>query len=150
MLHVFCPNKVSGTRAVCFSTPSHSIFKKIRDDFYNEEEKRKAFIKLNYIERLDEFGLLIWYLDDGDTPKYPVITSCLFDDNDLEESVKIINKNLGLSLKIIKRSKKRNNKTVKRIFFGATNRNILMPKWCEISKKFDIPKCMWYKIKGLE
>jgi len=44
-------------------TPSHSIFTEIRNAVYENDNKHR--LPLDLFGELDEFGLLIWYLDDG-------------------------------------------------------------------------------------
>jgi hypothetical protein len=147
LLKTFSPSKISKNKICEFSTPSSPIFGKLRKEFYNKN--KKAFIPLKYIEKLDELGLLIWYLDDGDNCNYPVITSSLFGFEDLEQSKNIINNKMGLNLSLSIKKKPRFGKYVKRLYLGAKNRDLIMPIWVKIAKNLNLPKCMWYKIRGL-
>jgi hypothetical protein len=149
MLSQFCPCQISGKKPT-FSTPTHPIFKILRNEFYNESEQRKSYIPLKYIEKLDALGLLVWYLDDGDTPHCPNINSVLFDEQNLKDVVEIINNKLDLSLSVRVKSSswriKKGYKPCKLIRFGANDRNKIMPIWGELFEKHKLPECMRYKL----
>jgi hypothetical protein len=51
-----------------FSAPTSSVFKTIREDFYEKRENGrwgKILLPEQWLKKLDLLGLLIWYLDDG-------------------------------------------------------------------------------------
>lgn len=144
MLNKFQPCKISGKKPT-FSTPVHPIFKTIRKEFYNEEEERKAYIPLKHIEKLDELGLLIWYLDDGFTSHQPSIGSSVFEEENLKEVVKIINQKLNLSL-IMTCKEIEGYLPSKTIKFHKINRDKIMPIWKNLFNIYQIPKCMEYKL----
>lgn len=151
MLLKFIPSNISCKKQPMFSTPCHPIFKQLRGEWYNEKECRKAYIPLKYIKELNALGLLVWYLDDGDTPKCPNINSVLFEKENLEEVVKIINTNLCLSLSVKTKSSKwrleKGYKPLSLVRFYKEDRDKVMSMWCNLIDKYNIPKCMWYKIK---
>lgn len=134
-----------------FSTSIHPIFSKLRQEIYNESGiyGKKAYIPLHYIEKLDELGLLIWYLDDGDLNKYkyPSISSTLFSSENLNNTIDILNNNLNLSL-YLKISPTYHER--KRICFGVKNKDRIMPIWWKLVQKYNIPMCMWYKLTKKE
>jgi len=142
-------------------TASHPIFTLLRDEFYPERiHSRKQIIPMNRIEKLDELGLLIWYLDDGTHGRkknrlgkvlprlYPTIAAKGWRDDDLEEAVRIINKNLGLEMKVLYskwrcRGREDINKIVR---ISAKSRDKLMPIWNKLAEEYSIPECFNYKL----
>ncbi len=138
--------------APALSTPSHPIFKKIREEMYLEgdefEDGRKAYMPLNYIQRLDELGLFIWYLDDGNNGAEPTICSAGLTLENLKDAIDIINKKFNLSLYV--RSKNYKGKDwylpVKNIVINKENREKLWPIWINLAKNLDLPECMRYKL----
>lgn len=144
MLSKFEPTMSQIDYKPCVATPCHPIFRKIREEFYNEEEQRKAYVPLEYIYPLDALGLLIWYLDDGWFSSSPYIGSVLFEYDNLSDIIDIINENLNLTLTL---TRQKNREEFKVIKFFVENRDKLMPVWWELIHKYNIPKCMWYKMK---
>lgn len=155
-------------------TCTNPVFSQIRDLVYhpikriiqNKEVIRmeKTFPHPNLICKLDEFGLLIWYLDDGyagptrsfnknrgEAGKmyphrtiWPTIAVKSMDIPMLNQAVDTINKNLGLTLSVYESKwKDSTNRVIK---FGAKNRDIILPKWIELANKHDLPQSMWYKL----
>jgi hypothetical protein len=148
MLKTFMPTTWHLDYKPAMSTPVHPIFRKLRGEFYNEQKQCKSYIPIEYVEKLDGLGLLIWYLDDGYRGRgnSPTISSVLFNENDLKKTVEIINKNLQLNLYV--RVNKKPNK------YGNFQKNICFPAsdkilnfWQPIFDKYNIPECMRYKIK---
>ncbi len=149
MFSVFAP-WLSGDE-LKIATPVHSIFSSLREEFYDESKSKKAYIPFKYIEKLDEFGLLIWYLDDGHIHHYsPTIASGLFMRSDLQKTIDIINNNLQLSLHIQGPClDKRRNSLIYTIYFPVTSRDKIIPIWEKMFDDYKIPDCMRYKIKKL-
>lgn len=145
---VFCPCYCE--KNIAFSTPVHSIFKKLREEFYNEQECRKAYVPLKYIEKLNALGLLIWYLDDGRQHHTfnPTIASGLFTKEDLQKTIDIINKNLNLHSHIQgPHIDKRTGGSMFTIYFPTVDQEKLLTSWQEIFSKHKMPDCMKYKLK---
>ncbi len=139
MLKTFMPTTWYLDFKPSMGTPVHPIFKLLREEFYNEEECRKAFIPMHYIERLDELGLLIWYLDDGWRDGGPYIGSTLFSEEDLRKTVDILDRNLNLHMHL------KVGKKCKFICFPAIYD--ILPSWQDLFEKYNLPECMRYKIK---
>ncbi|MBT4661502.1 MAG: hypothetical protein HOC18_06325 [Candidatus Marinimicrobia bacterium] len=143
-------------------TATHPIFTLLRDEFYPERiHSRKQIIPTNRIEKLDELGLLIWYLDDGTHGRrknrlgkvlprlYPTIAAKGWRDDDLEEAVRIINKNLGLEMKVSYskwrcHGREDINKIVR---IPAKSRDKLLPIWNKLAEEHNIPECFNYKLR---
>lgn len=143
-------------------TATHPIFTLLRDEFYPERiHSRKQIMPTNRIEKLDELGLLIWYLDDGTHGRkknrlgkvlprlYPTIAAKGWRDDDLEEAVRIINKNLGLEMKVLYskwrcHGREEINKIVR---IPAKSRDKLLPIWNKLAEEHNIPECFNYKLR---
>lgn len=155
-LNVFHPVLRTDSRGgVEFATPSHPMFTLLRDAFYtNRSDSRKTYLPYDIVSRLDLFGLLIWYLDDGclasgvDASRggrckspIPHITSVLFSEDDLVRTVNTLNDKFGLTLSVVRTSVPGN----KRIYFGSS-RTFLLNKWRSFAITCDLPTCMHYKL----
>lgn len=146
MLKELSPSNVHNLKAETpnLTTPSHEIFKILRNDFYNEEKKKKSYIKPGYVKKLNALGLLIWYLDDGykEGKNGGAIGSTLFSYSNLGKTIKILNKNLNLSL-YLRFSEKEQRTT---IVINSENFKKIIPTWKKLVIKYNLPKCMWYKL----
>lgn len=130
------------------TTASHPIFTKMRNEMYalnNKNKWRKRYIPDWMAERLDLFGLLIWYLDDGSSginrdklgPSNPVISCSLLDKDHLQTTLDSLNSRFDLKLSI----------SGDTITFGMWSRNKLLPIWKELAEKYNLPSCMHYKLQ---
>ena len=130
-----------------FSTPSHPIFKKLRNDFYTKEVfGTKDKLPPEYINRLNYLGLLIWYLDDGHFDKGNISIAVKgYGIEILKNACIIINKNLNLHTYI--RTSKWNDSYNWILVLPKIDRDILLPIWESIFEEYKIPDCMLYKIK---
>ena len=86
-----------------WTTPSHPIFNELRPQFYAEGCGDKSIIPNVVMEELDEFGLMIWYLDDGSAAvsggrPYPCISAPGWERECLDKFCEKINSRLGLRL----------------------------------------------------
>jgi len=136
----FQPRFYSSKKMAEFVTPSHPIFTEIRGLVYENGNKNR--LPLELFGELDEFGLLIWYLDEGG--RYGMaqsITSKLFNTDDLKYLVVHINKTLGLGLYV-----EHNEGIMSKIVISANDKNILFPIWNKLFDKYNIPESMRYKI----
>lgn len=124
-------------------TPSHPIFTEIRSEVYENGNKHR--LPLNLFGELDEFGLLIWYLDDGG--KYgraQSIASKLFNVDDLKSLIAHINKNLGIGLYV--KDYAHNGGIMSKIVISAKDRDFLFPIWNKLFDRYKIPESMRYKV----
>lgn len=146
------------------TTCTHPIFSKIRNLVYtpinriingeNVVRMEKTFPHPDLINKLDEFGLLIWYLDDGYYGKitrksgktycYPNIAVKSMDIPMINKAVNIINKKFGLNLYVYESKWK--NSTNRVIKFNHSDCDIIFHKWRELAIKYNLPKSMWYKL----
>jgi len=138
------------------STPCHSIFTNLRKLFYPSIGDKNS-IDLSLIERLDMFGLMVWYLDDGylGRPKsgvknngkhrrtYPHICCKGYSLNNLNNVCSILNKNHGLSL-VVNTSKHRDGWN-KHIILNR-DKNDIFQIWHKLAITTNIPLCMHYKL----
>jgi hypothetical protein len=131
-----------------FSTPSHPIFTEMRERFYGNVSY-KNIIPLEYADMLDEFGLLIWYLDDGTLScgKYPSIKASEFGRGNLREAVKLISQNLDIKMDVWPKEHKENQRS--NVKFLAKNgcRDDVLSRFKAIALKYELPKCMMYKVE---
>lgn len=130
------------------TTASHPIFSLIRKTVYAKNLKgrwHKTYIpESGFLEHLNLFGLLIWYLDDGTSgrnrntegPLTPSISSSLFHKADLERLVIHLNTKFGLSLSV-------KGDTIQ---LGAASRDKLLPIWSKLVQQYGLPRCMYYKL----
>jgi hypothetical protein len=141
------------------STARHPIFTSLRDRFYKARKNcDKSIIPVDLISKLNFFGLMIWYMDDGylgttrtgrlsnglkKSPQ-PSISAKGWDRIDLENAVSILNQNLDLSM-YIKYYKHRNGQN-KLVMLGKS-RDFLLSKWKTISQERKLPACMSYKLE---
>jgi excisionase family DNA binding protein len=139
----FYPRVYPLTKKCQIVTPSHPIFTEIRNAVYKNDNKHR--LPLDLFGELDEFGLLIWYLDDGG--KYgraQSITSKLFNVDDLTALIIHINKNLGTGLYV--KDYPHNGGLMSKIVISAKDRDFLFPIWNKLFDKYGIPENMRYKI----
>jgi hypothetical protein len=129
-----------------WQTPSHPIFTELRLQFYADECGDKSIIPELVMEELDEFGLMIWYLDDGSAGvsggrPYPCISAPGWQRDCLEKLGERINSRLDLRLYVWPR--KPRPRTENRIML---DRDRLMPIWRKFVIEYNLPECMLYKI----
>jgi len=137
------PKVYSSTEKCQIVTPSHPIFTEIRNAVYENDSKYR--LPLDLFGELDEFGLLIWYLDDGG--KYgraQSITSKLFNTDDLKALVIHINENLGTGLYV--KDYAHNGGIMSKVVISAKDRDLLFPIWNKLFDKYKIPENMRYKV----
>lgn len=140
-------------------TVSHPVFTKLRDTFYKERTMSHKSMIPNWVaEQMDEFALLIWYLDDGykgvrpdglDTKgnkrrPAPRIAAKGWDDEDLCSTTEILNERLGLNLYVY-RSKHRDGIN-KIVIIPAADWRRLFALWQGMFEEHGIPECMRYKV----
>lgn len=129
-------------------TLRHPIFTELRKEFYvpglyrGETKKGKNYIPPKYASLLDAFGLLIWYLDDGNLAGNRVRIGCKNLSINLESSLNIINKNIGLNM-YAKRTSLEYNKN---IVIPSQDRDKLFQIWGRIAKQYRLPDEMMYKL----
>ena len=128
-------------------TPTHPIFTEIRQNMYGQG-KAKTMIPEYMAAELDEFGLLVWYFDDGywgtETYGYPRIANKGIDATSLEKAVSIVNSKLNLTLRV--RSSKHLDSTTRAIKIPKQDKLRLLPIWMNFVAKYEIPNCMAYKL----
>ncbi len=137
------PRVYSSTEKCQIVTPSHPIFTEIRNAAYENNNKHR--LPLGLFGEIDEFGLLIWYLDDGG--KYgraQSITSKLFNTDDLKALIIHINENIGTGLYV--RDYAHNGGVMSKIVISAKDRDFLFPIWNKLFDKYKIPENMRHKV----
>lgn len=112
---------------------THSYFKDLRKTFYSERKN----IEKDLIKEMNEFGLAIWYMDDGGicTRSYQ-INSQSFTNNEVEFLIKILKTNFN-----IEASYDKNNVIYIKTCSKELFKNLIEP--------YVIP-CMKYKLRGSE
>ena len=155
------PKKYIGTDEPMLEmwTLSHPIFTTLRDKYYPaRKNSNKCLMPTDMIERMDDLGLLIWYLDDGYNGirqdgrdkqnnlrrPSPSIAAKSYTYEDLCKTTEILNRNLGLHLYVV--TSKHCGGINKIVKIPAIDRDMLFPKWQEIAKTHNIPQCMMYKL----
>jgi len=135
-----CPDKPE------LVTPQHPIFTMLKEKFYRNGSRRKNVIPLDLIEKMDEFGLFIWYLDDGGlNGRMMKICVKLFNRKDTIDAVEILNKRLGLTMYVSTEFPHR-DKTYRTVIIPAASRDKLMPLWDKFVVDYNLPDCMKYKL----
>jgi hypothetical protein len=129
-----------------WTTPSHPIFTELRPQFYADGRGEKSIIPDVVMEELDEFGLMIWYLDDGSAGvsggrPYPCISAPGWHRECLDKFCDKITSRLGLRLYVWPREPRPH--TESRIML---DKDRLMPTWCGFAHEYNLPACMLYKI----
>jgi len=136
LVNKFCKYKIHNNRykngfieEVRFKSKAHPIFSNYRDIFYKNNVK---YIP-NKIEELDEFGLSIWYFDDGNKTKYGYqLNTQNFTITDIKKLSLLLKTKFNINNTIHK------NKT---IYILSDSKDILT----NILNKYSIP-CVDYKI----
>lgn len=127
-------------------TASHPIFSRLYRDIYTEGDGHKRTIPLEVAENLDELGLLIWYLDDGNLDKrFPRICTKLFTRPNLDDTVAVISSSLDLPLTV--REHKHKEGTCRTVYFPAASRDKIFPVWLRLAEKYELPEVMMYKLR---
>ena len=161
MLSVFLPKYFNGDggRPEMW-TVSHPIFSLLREKFYHQmTNSRKGKVPLDLLEDLDLLGLMVWYLDDGNIgmkkdgtrgsshhaakPNLS-ISAKLFDYDGLVSLCESLNKRFSLSLHVV-RNKHRDGHC-NSVKFRRRDFRIVIPSWRMYAEKFELPKCMFYKL----
>jgi hypothetical protein len=146
LLKVFEPRFYPNVEKPELITPQHPIFTKLKSSFY-QCGKRKNVIPTDFLDRFDEIGLLIWYLDDGGLANRTMsICVKLFPREETVKATEKINQVLGLGL-IISKEYKHRDKTYRKIVIPASSRDKLMPLWDKFVYDYNLPNCMKYKLK---
>lgn len=162
-LSLFLPKMCSLKTKPGFITVQHPIFTMIRDKFYPSRQKcTKGILPMDLLDKLDLFGLMIWYLDDGylGVPKdgkrnnlrckngskwfkkpTPRIVGKGWNYEELLSLSAMINKKFDLSLNVS--IHKDMNKIIS---IPAINRKRIFDQWRVWAKEYDIPECMYYKL----
>jgi hypothetical protein len=108
-------------------------------------QDRKSIMPGFVIEALDEFGLLIWFLDDGHSQilggrPYLDISTPGWRKEDLERLCDGLNSRLGLNLYV------KSYAIENRVNIPAKDRDHLLPFWWKLAEEYNLPRCMRYKI----
>lgn len=129
-------------------TLTHPIFSLLRDKFYQPELKQKSLVPLELLNILDLFGLMIWFLDDGNYRKHSyslTISAMGWELEGLTNLSKLINSKFDLSTYVyLCKHKNGQNKTLK---FPSKDRFII-EKWKKLAINTNLPECMCYKLEG--
>lgn len=139
-------------------TPHHPMFTKLRDDFYPLRSKcRKGIIPMDLVSKIDLFGLMIWYLDDGylgttksgrlcnglkKSPR-PSIAAKGWKYDELVQTTELLNKRLGLLL-YVKQYKHKGG--LNKVVYLGQSRDKLLSTWQSLAKEHNLPECMDYKL----
>lgn len=127
-----------------YNSKNFKILNEYYNLFYHSGHKS---INQKILDLLDDFGLLIWYLDDGSYKKRDK-SSCIYTNGfSFEEQVLMknwFNKKYGLNPAIYKNRdlKRYPSKVWYYIYFGVKDTKKLF----NILKKFHVPNCMKYKL----
>jgi hypothetical protein len=155
MLEIFEP-KYNESHHPQIATSGHKIFVDIRKDVYEEQHVKNRIP--NWIaDRLNIFGLLVWYLDDGHLgrPKsgrkkngkpqqtYPHITAKGFYLSDLQYVSKSLNDRFGFNTYV--KTKKHKGGLNKLLCFNK-DKEKLFAEWHDLAARHKIPNCMMYKL----
>ncbi len=135
-------------------TCTHPIFTRLRDEFYPVRTAcNKYRIPTTVARKMDEFGLLIWYLDDGCAskrdPLQMLITANGWNITDLTLTIQMLNSALGLHMYIKEYPRHGSVHSNKSVKIPAVDRDILIPKWNSLFNAYSIPTCMKYKFGSL-
>lgn len=125
-------------------TLTHPIFDLMRAKFYISDESRKSIIPIDVAKKLDLFGFLIWYLDDGHlghTNHRMEICVKGWQKSELVNLSDTLNQKFGLSTYVY------SCKGSQDLKIPAKDKNILVT-WRELALKHKIPECMMYKLKN--
>jgi hypothetical protein len=150
-LQIFLPKeRIKPSGGLQATTKSHTIFTKYRPLFYKDPKtRRKTNIPLDVMDKIDLFGLLIWYLDDGNyTKKSAAMTISVtkYPMNELINITDILNQKYNLKLNPKQCSHLNGKHLRKDIKIYAEDRRKLFSLWKPIVIEYGIPKCMWYKL----
>jgi hypothetical protein len=156
---------------VGFNINGGPMLTQLRENFYgpapnaqkliDTKSKRKPYYTKNklpwlWVSKLDLYGLLIWYLDDGTvnhswsrlksgevtySTARPRIAVNSFDTNDLVTLVEHLNTTFDLELSV--KEEPNGNKIIQ---LNARSRDILFPIWEKYFEQHGIPECMRRKI----
>jgi hypothetical protein len=140
---------LGNTRKPNWTTPSHPIFNWLNDQFYIEGSEYKCKISAFVAQALNEFGLLIWFLDDGHSQilggrPYLDISTPRWRKEDLERICSNLNSRLALHLYV------KSYAIETRINIPAEDRDQLLPVWWKLADEYDLSRCMRYKIPKYE
>jgi len=146
-------NSIDGNKPEMWTT-SYSMFTELRHRIYGYGTiANKAHIPIDVFSKLDLFGLLIWYLDDGylGYPKIseernhaPSIAAKGWNYDDLSKLIEFINLQFSLSLYIyLSKHRGGQNKNIK---FTARDKHEVFPVWQNLFREHKIPSCMAYKL----
>lgn len=146
-LNVFAPTFYVTADNSRLSTPSHPIFLKIASEWYRDRVGNKCFIVKHYIDRLDELGFLIWYLDDGSLGSgSPTILSTLFSEENLNNIITHLNCRLGLNLYLRTYKPPKGKRLSKYVCIPACDRSTILGIWEPLFDDLGISGCMRYKL----
>lgn len=129
-----------------FSTITHPVFLECKNNFYNGDGF-KTNIPMDWCSKIDPLGLLIWYLDNGcpyNKSGY-TIACAKFKQEQLLQVCNILNSKFNIKARLRINSKIYSGKNFlgKNLVFDKYNINNY---WENIFIKYDIPKCMRYKL----
>jgi len=148
ILSIFKPRISNCKNHTSLITKTNPIFTFLRNNFYNLPINcQKSKIPIDLVSNIDLFGLMVWYLDDGNLSKKSwnlTIGAMGWDDNDLADLSNLINLKFNLSTYVYKcRHKNGTNKILK---FPFKDR-LILNDWKNIAFIHKIPKCMFYKFE---
>ena len=129
-------------------TKIHPIFTEFRRQFYPSMERcTKSIVPLNLLQKIDLLGLMIWYLDDGNSRKSSwgvSIGAKGWDSTGLEGLIKLINDKFDLSLYVYRCKHYDSVNQVVKIPYK--DRSVL-DLWTSLAEKHLLPDCMKYKLE---
>lgn len=123
---------------------------------FNIDSLAEGKIPFDHIKRMDETGLLIWYLNRGSSNRikcaagynsYPTLTTNNYQHDQVEEVTEFFNKKMGFGMKPYFGTK--NTPPTNRIHLYSKARNKLSGKWNVMANTLNIPKCINRKLPTL-
>lgn len=134
--------------------PSNIYWTQFRQEWYPNGIK---IVPKSVLTNLDELALTVWYLDDGDkmndqNPNNQLnagrISTAGFTYKDNLLLIRALQKNFGITVKLLKEKNNKRNKSYYRLYFGS--RTGAFDKLMNIVKRqfelYQIPDCMRYKL----
>ena len=129
---------------------SYTLWKQLYKEFYAKQGKYwlKTYIPQHILDRLDLIGFLIWFFDDGTagskacSPSWSIAVES-WNPAALLALVQLLNTRFNLHLYISSSPCKKQSLRI-----PAQDRHTLLPIWRRIFKKYKMPKCMRYKLRG--
>lgn len=110
---------------------------------------QKSVVPVDLLHKIDLFGLMVWFLDDGfyhKSPGYTLSISAMgWELDGLQRLSGMLNSKFNLSTYVyLCKHKNGKNKTIKFPFKDRT----IVDSWIKLAKRTNLPACMAYKFKG--